>query len=138
MRLSEKIAIVGVSACLALLYVAVDVGPFKMGLVTGTSMNPTMKGMNVILAYRWGKPEVGDIVCLDDEIVTPRVHRIISMNRTHIIAKGDNDVVDDPWNVEDFEGTVIWWTNVVVFAMATCASLLIFVRVVLLLDERGQ
>lgn len=72
----------------------------QVGLLVGHSMEPTMSGGDLTI-YEPSAADVGDVIVFEMETKsgsTTRVsHRVIMMNDTHYVTKGDNnDFMDKP------------------------------------------
>jgi signal peptidase len=79
---------------------------------SGRSMNPTLKGGDVLKVYPYSNasPKRGDVVVFyppcEERLIT---HRIIALNESGIRARGDNNIKIDPWIISpsDIIGKVI-------------------------------
>lgn len=73
--------------------------PVCFGVVVGTSMYPTLSPGDIVVGIR-GEPRVGDIVVYDSPggLI---IHRVISINGTVIVTKGDGcRQSDDPVSLD--------------------------------------
>ena len=82
---------------------------FAFLIVTTGSMSPQINPGELIIIKEYTNYQVGDIVTykVDDEhLIT---HRIIEKQDNQIITKGDfNNIVDDPININQIQGKVIY------------------------------
>ena len=82
---------------------------FAFLIVATGSMSPQINPGELIIIKEYTNYQVGDIVTykVDDEhLIT---HRIIEKQDNQIITKGDfNNIVDDPININQIQGKVIY------------------------------
>jgi len=69
--------------------------PFKRFVVSGESMNPTLKTGGRLIVYRWGKISAGDLIVFN-QYGNTLVKRVVSKNNEKLEVRGDNhsDSVD--------------------------------------------
>lgn len=68
--------------------------PVCVGFVVGTSMAPAMLPGDFVVGLRM-RPEVGSVVIYDGggNLV---IHRVVEVNSTHVVTRGDACVSNDP------------------------------------------
>ncbi len=79
---------------------------------TGSSMNPTLCGLDLLEIVPYGKwpVRVGDVILFlppeEDQLV---VHRIVRVTSKGICSRGDNSTSNDPWLLQpaDISGRVV-------------------------------
>lgn len=77
-------------------------------VMTG-SMEPSIKGKELIIIDKKEKYQIGDIVTYKDSEEFIVTHRIIDITDKYFIAKGDsNNICDDKQNIDNIYGKVIF------------------------------
>ncbi|MEM1694817.1 MAG: S24/S26 family peptidase [Ignisphaera sp.] len=68
--------------------------PICVGIVSSSSMDPTIPLGSIVIGIR-DEPRIGSIVVLD---INGRLvmHRVVYMNSTHVVTKGDACLENDP------------------------------------------
>jgi signal peptidase I len=87
---------------------------FAICISTGESMYPTMSNKNLVFVRKVFLPSnlTGYIVLFKWNSTLYIIHRCIADNGTHILTKGDNNVVDDGWRPKtDVIGIVKFYVN---------------------------
>jgi len=91
--------------------------PIPLTSVTSISMLPSLHPGDLVVVLGVGSPKVGDIVVYSADCpALPKgdvIHRVIEVNETHLITKGDNDLTNpmpDPCPVrrEQVKGKVVF------------------------------
>jgi len=96
--------------------------PLCVGVVSGSSMEPTIPPGSVVVGVR-GEPRVGSVVVFDrgGRLV---VHRVVHANSTHVVTRGDACVEDDPPTpVEDVLCVVVFHVRSEAVALAAVATI---------------
>ncbi|MEM1694722.1 MAG: S26 family signal peptidase [Ignisphaera sp.] len=99
--------------------------PVCIGIVSGSSMEPTLSPGSIVIGFR-GEPRIGSIVVFNrnGSLV---IHRVININSTHIVTKGDACIENDPpISIKDVLCVVSYYVkgDVVILAIVigTCVS----------------
>ena len=110
---------------LAFILVAILVTGVRISIIGDTgSMEPTFSGGEILITARAKEYKVGDIISFKspetDALIKEELgsvgwrdyimHRIVEVNRTGIITKGDGINHVDPWIItpEHIRGKVVW------------------------------
>lgn len=85
-------------------------------IVSTGSMEPTINTEEIIIIAEQDKYEEGDIVTFIDEEGFIITHRIVKINESSFITKGDaNNITDKECNISSIQGKVIFHSKIIGF-----------------------
>ncbi|MEM4922733.1 MAG: S26 family signal peptidase [Sulfolobales archaeon] len=123
MRVARALASIAVLSAVLCLVLWRHLGlPLCVGVVSGSSMEPTIPPGSVVVGVR-GDPGIGSVVVFDrgGRLV---VHRVVHANSTHVVTRGDACVEDDPSTpVEDVLCVVVFHVRGEAVALAAVAAI---------------